>query len=71
MLITLMALALAGSNGPDDVIATAPATPAPPIAAATDVETTAAPSTTIQSATDHSLTTDEQIARWVAARTPG
>lgn len=71
MLIGLLALALATSEGPDGVVATAPATPAPPLTAAS-VPAAAAdtPSTTLQSATPHNLTTDEQIARWIDRRDP-
>ena len=72
MLISLMALALAAYDGQDSVIATAPATPPPPLAAAADPATPAdAPATTVQSATPHNLTTDEQIARWIDRRQPG
>jgi hypothetical protein len=72
MLISLMALALAAYEGPDGVIATAPATPAPPLAATADPATpTDSPVTTVQSATPHSLTTDEQIARWIDRRQSG
>lgn len=71
MLIGLMALALVAHDGPDGVIATAPATPAPPLAAAADpAGPTEAPATTVQSATPHNLTTDEQIARWIDRRDP-
>lgn len=72
MLISLMVLALAAYDGPDDVIATAPATPAPPLAVKTDSPPpTDAPATTVQSATPHNLTTDEQIARWIDRRQSG
>ena len=72
MLISLMALALAAHNGPDGVIATAPATPQPSLAAAADpVDPAPAPATTIQSATPHNLSTDEQISRWIDQRQPG
>lgn len=77
MLISLMALALAVYDGPDGVIATAPATPAPPLAAAADPEASTpisaaqVPATTVQSATPHNLTTDEQIARWIDRRQSG
>ena len=48
MLISLMVLALAAYDGPDDVIATAPATPAPPLAVKTDSPPpTDAPATTV------------------------
>ena len=72
MLISLMALALVAHDGPDGVIATAPATPAPPLAAAAAAPANPedAPATTIQSATPHNLTTDEQIARWIDRRDP-
>lgn len=70
MLISLMALALAAHDGPDGVIATAPATPALPLAASAPDLPADAPATTIQSSTPHNLTTDEQIARWIDRRDP-
>lgn len=72
MLISLMALTLAAHDGPDGVIATAPATPQPSLSAAADPATPiSSPVTTIQSATPHNLSTDEQIARWIDQRQPG
>lgn len=71
MLISLMALALAAHDGPDGVIATAPTTPQPSLAAASAAPVADTPATTVQSATPHNLSTDEQIARWIDRRQPG
>lgn len=72
MLISLMALTLVAHDGPDGVIATAPATPQPALAvAAGPVAPGASPASTLQSSTPHNLSTDEQIARWIDRRQPG
>ena len=71
MIALLLAAALATSPDQDGVIATANrAQPLPPLAEA--VAPAASPSTTVQSATAHGLTTDQQISRWLgsAAETP-
>lgn len=72
MLISLMVLALTVMDEPQSVIATARAAVAPPVAVEAPVDV--APSvlqTTLDTATPHNLTTDQQIARWIDQRQPG
>ncbi len=76
MMIELAAAAMMLANmDPEGVVATAPSGDQAVLAdtAATLAATTsdASPSTTVQSAAPHGLTTDEQIARWIGARTTG
>ena len=74
MMIELAAAAMMLANmDPEGVVATAPrgdqsvlTASAAALAAST---TDASPSTTVQSAAPHGLTTDEQIARWIGDRT--
>ncbi|MGO4410013.1 MULTISPECIES: hypothetical protein [unclassified Brevundimonas] len=74
MMIELVAAAtLMTGFDPDGVVTTAPrgTQSVPTATAAMLAETTAdaSPSTTVQSAAPHGLSTDEQIARWVGDRT--
>lgn len=74
MMIELVAAAaLMTGFDPDGVVTTAPrgnqAVPTATAAMLAETTTEASPSTTVQSAAPHGLTTDEQIARWIGERT--
>lgn len=74
MMIELVAAAtLMASFDPDGVVTTAPnggqSVPAATADMLAESTTEASPSTTVQSAAPHGLTTDEQIARWIGERT--
>ena len=74
MMIELAAAAmLLTSMDPEGVVATAPrgeqAVPSATAAMLAASTTDASPSTTVQSAAPHGLSTDEQIARWIGERT--
>ena len=74
MMIELVAAAtLMAGFDPDGVVTTAPrgdqAVPTATAAMLAGSTTDASPSTTVQSAAPHGLTTDEQIARWIGERT--
>lgn len=71
MIALLLAAGLMTASDPDGVIATANRGDPLPLATEAVVQS-ASPSTTVQSATAHGLTTDEQIARWLdsAAQAP-
>ena len=74
MMIELVAAAtLMTGFDPDGVVSTAPrgdqAVPTATAAMLAGSTTEASPSTTVQSAAPHGLTTDEQIARWIGERT--
>lgn len=76
MMIELAAAAMMLANmDPEGVVATAPrgdqAVPTATAAMLAETTTDASPSTTVQSAAPHGLTTDEQIARWIGERTAG
>lgn len=73
MMISLLAAlaasgALAGAQDPDGVIATG-ARETLPIPTESELSVPASPVTTTQDITPHGLSTDEQIARWISART--
>lgn len=74
MMIELAAAAMLLANmDPEGVVATAPRGDQAVLAASADAlaasTTDASPSTTVQSASPHGLSTDEQIARWISERT--
>jgi hypothetical protein len=74
MMIELAAAAMLLANmDPEGVVATAPrgeqAVPTATAAMLAESTTDASPSTTVQSAAPHGLSTDEQIARWISDRT--
>lgn len=74
MMIELAAAAMMLANmDPEGVVATAPrgdqAVPTATAAMLAQSTTDASPSTTVQSAAPHGLSTDEQIARWIGERT--
>ena len=74
MMIELAAAAMLLANmDPEGVVATAPrgdqAVPTATAAMLAASTTDASPSTTVQSAAPHGLSTDEQIARWIGERT--
>ena len=74
MMIELAAAAMMLANmDPEGVVTTAPrgdqAVPAATAAMLAETTTNASPSTTVQSAAPHGLSTDEQIARWIGERT--
>jgi hypothetical protein len=74
MMIELAAAAMLLANmDPEGVVTTAPrgeqAVPAATAAMLAASTTDASPSTTVQSAAPHGLSTDEQIARWIGDRT--
>ncbi|WP_312063957.1 hypothetical protein [Brevundimonas sp.] len=74
MMIELAAAAMLLANmDPEGVVATAPrgdqSVPTASAAALAASTTDASPSTTVQSAAPHGLSTDEQIARWIGERT--
>lgn len=74
MMIELAAAAMMLANmDPEGVVTTAPrgdqAVPTATAAALAASTTDASPSTTVQSAAPHGLSTDEQIARWIGERT--
>lgn len=74
MMIELAAAAMLLANmDPEGVVATAPrgqqAIPLVTAAALAEATTDASPSTTVQSAAPHGLSTDEQISRWIGERT--
>lgn len=68
MLIAMLIVASLGTSDPDGVVATAPATT---VDLDASVGPTGSPVTgAVQAAPPHGLSTDEQIARWLAARAP-
>ncbi|MFC5371381.1 hypothetical protein ACFPIF_02380 [Brevundimonas faecalis] len=74
MMIELVAVAtLMTGMDPEGVVTTAPRGDQAVLSATADMAaatvTNASPSTTVQSAAPHGLTTDQQIARWIGART--
>lgn len=74
MMIELVAAATMLANmDPEGVVATAPrgdqAVLTASAASLAESTTNASPSTTVQSASPHGLSTDEQIARWIGERT--
>ncbi|MGH7019765.1 MAG: hypothetical protein ACREEY_07800, partial [Brevundimonas sp.] len=74
MMIELAAAALLLANmDPEGVVTTAPrgqqAIPMVTAAALAESTSDASPSTTVQSAAPHGLSTDQQIARWIGERT--
>ena len=74
MMIELAAAAMLLANmDPEGVVATAPRGDQTVLAASADAlaasTTDVSPSTTVQSASPHGLSTDEQIARWIGERT--
>ena len=74
MMIELAAAAMLLANmDPEGVVTTAPrgeqAVPTATAAMLAASTTDASPSTTVQSAAPHGLSTDEQIARWIGERT--
>ncbi|MGH7027521.1 hypothetical protein [Brevundimonas sp.] len=74
MMIELAAAAMLLANmDPEGVVTTAPrgdqAVPTATTAMLAASTTDASPSTTVQSAAPHGLSTDEQIARWISDRT--
>lgn len=74
MMIELAATAMLLANmDPEGVVSTAPrgeqAVLSASAAALAESTIDASPSTTVQSASPHSLSTDEQIARWIGERT--
>lgn len=76
MMIELAAAAMMLANmDPEGVVATAPrgdqTVPTATAAMLAQSTSDASPSTTVQSAAPHGLTTDQQIARWIGERTTG
>ena len=74
MMIELAAAAMLLANmDPEGVVATAPrgqqAVPTATAALLAETTTDASPSTTVQSAAPHGLSTEQQIARWIGERT--
>ncbi|WP_339915680.1 hypothetical protein [uncultured Brevundimonas sp.] len=63
-----VAAVLAGGPDPDGVVATAPVTMVQ--LDATTVPEVGSPAAAVQAAAPHGLTTDQQVSRWVAERTP-
>ncbi|GAA0867448.1 hypothetical protein GCM10009116_00250 [Brevundimonas basaltis] len=72
LLTALAAASVASPEGPDQdgVVTTAPATPPVLAGAQAPVAPEVAAGAGAQSATPHGLSTDQQIAQWLAARSP-